>query len=87
MATQSPPQQQEKVVYMKEMFEDRDGLATEEKRLAKAIEQTSKGTWEEPVEVPRPSYRAEMTGKEEMDMLRARRKELEEKMRREGKLK
>ncbi len=62
-------------------------LTEEEKRIAKAVERTSQGTWEEPVEVPRKNYKPQMTGAEEMAFLRERRKELEMKLRAEGKLK
>jgi hypothetical protein len=67
---------------------DQDNMTVEEQRIAKAMQTTAKGSWDQPaVEVRKPHKVHQMTGQEEMDMLRARRRELEEKLKREGKLK
>jgi len=65
----------------------KEELGTEEKRLAKAIESTSKGSWDQPVQHEVRNYRPDMTLEEEMALLRKKRKETEDKLIREGKLK
>jgi hypothetical protein len=47
-----------------------------------------KGTWDKPAVVSRPSLKPvhQMSAEEEMNMLRARRKAVEEELRKQGKL-
>mmetsp|Transcript_21682 Transcript_21682/g.30333 ORF Transcript_21682/g.30333 Transcript_21682/m.30333 type:complete len:83 (-) Transcript_21682:184-432(-) len=62
--------------------------AKDEKRVEQAVARSNQAaTWEQPSVKERHNYTHQMTAEEEMDMLRKRRKELEEKLRREGKLK
>jgi len=67
---------------------DNDMLSAEERRVSKAVDNASnKANWNRPASEPRKNYKPEMTPEEEMNMLRARRRQVEEQMRREGKLK
>lgn len=50
------------------------------------MENAQKGSWDQPAVVKTVRTKPGLSGEEEMAMLRKRRKELEEKLRREGKL-
>lgn len=68
-------------------FNKEESLANEEKRVEKTVKTSTEGaTWENPSPNVRRNYRAEMSPQEEMEFLRQKRKEKEEQLRREGKI-
>jgi len=64
-----------------------DHILTEEERVARAVDRSNNAAWGKPNMYERKNYKPTLTGEEEMEMLRKNRKLLEEKLRREGKLK
>lgn len=70
-----------------QMFDSKDETTAEEERVSRAVDRSNNAAWGKPNVYERKSYKPELSAQEEMDMLRRNRKLLEEKLRKEGKIK